>query len=130
MSHNTLLTLTSLLIVVTFFTSITPITGKVLHVQPSLLDEAILRVKRQDNQQNQDNLGEFGSKPPDQELEDSNATEDEEFKDGGSSISLPNVLLLLFLVCCILYCVGIGFKIFKIFKGTYVEEEPVFLKYK
>jgi hypothetical protein len=45
-------------------------------------------------------------------------------------VSLGEILGLLFLVCCILYCIGIAYKIFKIFKGTYVEEEPVFLKYK
>ena len=28
------------------------------------------------------------------------------------------------------YCLGMGFKLYKIWKGEYVEEEPVFLKYK
>ena len=45
-------------------------------------------------------------------------------------ISLGEILGLLFLVCCIIYCIGIGYKIVKIIKGTYVEEEPVFMKYK
>ncbi|TRY62834.1 hypothetical protein TCAL_14366 [Tigriopus californicus] len=49
---------------------------------------------------------------------------------GGPGVSLGEILGLLFLVCCILYCIGIGYKIFKIVKGTYVEEEPVFMKYK
>lgn len=48
----------------------------------------------------------------------------------GSPFGLGYILGILFLVCCILYCIGIGYKIFKICKGTYVEEEPVFLKYK
>jgi len=47
-----------------------------------------------------------------------------------SDISLGKILGIVFVACCILYCIGIGIKIFKIFKGTYVEEEPVFLKYK
>jgi len=47
-----------------------------------------------------------------------------------SPIGLSEILGLLFLVCCILYCIGISYKIYKICKGTYVEEEPVFLKYK
>ena len=45
-------------------------------------------------------------------------------------ISLGQILGIVFVACCILYCIGIGIKIVKIFKGTYVEEEPVFLKYK
>ena len=28
------------------------------------------------------------------------------------------------------YVLGMGYKLFKIWKGEYVEEEPVFLKYK
>jgi len=49
-------------------------------------------------------------------------------KEGG--VSLGKILGLVFLVCCILYCVGISWKVYKVCKGTYVEEEPVFLKYK
>jgi hypothetical protein len=49
---------------------------------------------------------------------------------GGATVSLGEILGILSLVCCVLYCIGIGYKIFKIYKGTYVEEEPVFLKYK
>ena len=45
-------------------------------------------------------------------------------------VSLGEILGLLFIVCCILYCIGISYKIIKIIKGTYVEEEPVYLKYK
>jgi hypothetical protein len=40
------------------------------------------------------------------------------------------MLGIISLVCTIIYCIGIGYKIVKIIKGTYVEEEPVFLKYK
>lgn len=55
---------------------------------------------------------------------------DSEGGSSGGGLGLGEILGLLFLVCCILYCIGIGYKIFKICKGTYVEEEPVFLKYK
>lgn len=47
-----------------------------------------------------------------------------------SEVSLGGILGICLLICTIIYCIGIGYKIFKIFKGTYVEEEPVFLKYK
>ena len=50
--------------------------------------------------------------------------------DGKSEVSLGGILGICLLICTIIYCIGIGYKIFKIFKGTYVEEEPVFLKYK
>lgn len=53
----------------------------------------------------------------------------EESGDGGGP-GLGEILGLMFVVCCVLYCIGIGYKIVKIIKGTYVEEEPVFLKYK
>ncbi len=55
---------------------------------------------------------------------------EEEESRGDAGVSLGEILGILFLVCCIFYCIGIGYKIFKIMKGTYVEEEPVFLKYK
>ena len=45
-------------------------------------------------------------------------------------VSLGKILGLVFLACCILYCIGISWKVYKVCKGTYVEEEPVFLKYK
>lgn len=51
-------------------------------------------------------------------------------KSKGGGVSLGKILGLLFLACCIIYCVGIGYKVYKVCKGTYVEEEPVFLKYK
>ena len=51
-------------------------------------------------------------------------------QSSGTGIGLGGILGLLFLGSCILYCLGIGYKIVKIIKGTYVEEEPVFLKYK
>ncbi|XP_023330603.1 uncharacterized protein LOC111702999 [Eurytemora carolleeae] len=34
------------------------------------------------------------------------------------------------LICFIIYIIGITYKLIKIHKGTYVEEEPIFLKYK
>ena len=40
------------------------------------------------------------------------------------------ILGLVFLACCIIYCIGISWKVYNVCKGTYVEEEPVFLKYK
>lgn len=49
-------------------------------------------------------------------------------KKGG--VSLGKILGLVFLACCIIYCIGISWKVYKVCKGTYVEEEPVFLKYK
>merc|ERR1711860_109503 len=56
-------------------------------------------------------------------------SEPESGKEGaGGTVSLGEILGILFLVCCVIYCIGIGYKIVKIVKGTYVEEEPVFLK--
>jgi len=34
------------------------------------------------------------------------------------------------LICLVIYIFGISYKLIKIHKGTYVEEEPIFLKYK
>lgn len=48
----------------------------------------------------------------------------------GGGVSLGKILGIAFLACCIIYCVGISWKVYKVCKGTYVEEEPVFLKYK
>lgn len=48
----------------------------------------------------------------------------------GGGVSLGKILGLAFLACCIIYCIGISWKVYKVCKGTYVEEEPVFLKYK
>lgn len=52
--------------------------------------------------------------------------------DGGGSSGGGTMFMLgiISLVCAVIYCIGIGYKIFKIVKGTYQEEEPVFLKYK
>jgi len=58
------------------------------------------------------------------------STEPEAESKSKSSIGLSQILGILFLVCCIIYCIGISYKIYKICQGTYVEEEPVFLKYK
>ena len=38
-------------------------------------------------------------------------------------VSLGKILGLVFLACCILYCIGISWKVYKVCKGTYVEEE-------
>lgn len=65
---------------------------------------------------------------PTENGEDEANTDGEE--EGEEGIGLGTILGLGFLVCCILYCIGISYKIYKIWKGTYVEEEPVFLKYK
>ena len=62
--------------------------------------------------------------------EASNKNETSKEEDKPTEISLSVILGIMFLVCTIFYCIGIGYKIFKIIKGTYVEEEPVFLKYK
>jgi len=59
---------------------------------------------------------------------ESEQAEPEPKKGGG--VSLGKILGLIFLACCILYCIGISWKVYKVCKGTYVEEEPVFLKYK
>lgn len=53
-----------------------------------------------------------------------------EEESSGGGVSPLFLLGIVSLVCGIVYCIGIGYKIFKIVKGTYVEEEPVFLKYK
>jgi hypothetical protein len=47
----------------------------------------------------------------------------------GLSMALAKVLSF-FQICAVLYCIGIGWKIVKVWKGTYVPQEPVFLKYK
>jgi len=62
------------------------------------------------------------------EHEGSGEPEVPEAKGGG--VSLGKILGLVFLACCIIYCIGISWKVYKVCKGTYVEEEPVFLKYK
>jgi len=53
-----------------------------------------------------------------------------EAESKGGGVSLGKILGLVFLACCIIYCIGISWKVYKVCKGTYVEEEPVFLKYK
>ena len=40
------------------------------------------------------------------------------------SLGVTSVIVIFF------YMLGMGFKLYKIWKGEYVEEEPVFLKYK
>jgi hypothetical protein len=48
----------------------------------------------------------------------------------GTVVTLGELIGLFCLICAVLYCIGIGWKIFKVYKGTYVPQEPVFLKYK
>ncbi len=81
------------------------------------------RLKRQSENEPLDGAAE-GESSGEQEPE----VEAEGKKKGG--VSLGKVLGVMFLICCIIYCIGIGWKVHKICKGTYVEEEPVFLKYK
>ena len=82
------------------------------------------RVKRQETKEEMGGLddglaaeAEAGSGEPEVEAKD-------------SGVSLGKILGLVFLACCIIYCIGISWKVYKVCKGTYVEEEPVFLKYK
>jgi len=63
------------------------------------------------------------------EAEQEGSGEPEVAKKGGG-VSLGKILGLVFLACCIIYCIGISWKVYNVCKGTYVEEEPVFLKYK
>ena len=80
------------------------------------------RLKRQNSDQD-------GLPPSGPETEESGSGEPEEAgKKGG--VSLGKILGLVFLTCCIIYCIGISWKVYNVCKGTYVEEEPVFLKYK
>ena len=44
--------------------------------------------------------------------------------------SLGRVLGVLSVIVLVFYAMGMGYKLYKIWKGEYVEEEPVFLKYK
>ena len=39
-------------------------------------------------------------------------------------LGVTSVIIIIF------YCLGMGLKLYKIWRGEYVEEEPVFLKYK
>jgi len=63
-------------------------------------------------------------------LEAESGSGEPEVEAKGSDVSLGKILGLVFLACCIIYCIGISWKVYKVCKGTYVEEEPVFLKYK
>lgn len=76
----------------------------------------------------EDNLDDQGGK----EVEGSGAENEASHEDVGSSSGGGTMFMLgiISLVCAVIYCIGIGYKIFKIVKGTYQEEEPVFLKYK
>ena len=79
------------------------------------------RVKRQSE--------ESASKSPAASAE-GEAESEAEAPPKSEGVSLGKILGLVFLACCILYCIGISWKVYKVCKGTYVEEEPVFLKYK
>ena len=85
------------------------------------LDHDQVRLKRQ----SENNLP---PGDPEGEAESGSGEPEEEGKKGG--VSLGKILGLVFLTCCIIYCIGISWKVYKVCKGTYVEEEPVFLKYK
>merc|ERR1712241_798929 len=47
-----------------------------------------------------------------------------------TGVTLGQILGLASLVVLFFYIIGISWKLFKIHRGVYVEEEPVFLKYK
>ena len=47
-----------------------------------------------------------------------------------SSYYFIHVLAVGSVIVIIFYMLGMGYKLYKIWKGEYVEEEPVFLKYK
>jgi len=79
------------------------------------------RLKRQNNEDSASPGG-----PAEGEAEGEGEAE----PSGSKGPSLGMILGLVFLVCVILYCIGISWKVYKVCKGTYVEEEPVFLKYK
>ena len=90
------------------------------------------RIKRApDGEDDTDKSMDYGQSES-QEDSDSSTPEDESApeEEKKSAVSLSAILGICLLICTIIYCIGIGYKIFKIFKGTYVEEEPVFLKYK
>jgi hypothetical protein len=85
------------------------------------------RLKRQDDSLQQP-LAESANGEAESEAESEAASNNN--KKETSQVSLGKILAILFMACCVVYCVGIGYKIYKICKGTYVEEPPVFLKYK
>ena len=91
------------------------------------------RIKRapdgEDDTEKQMDNEDTGQEEPDGESE-SESTEPNPEEEKKSQVSLSAILGICLLICTIIYCIGIGYKIFKICKGTYVEEEPVFLKYK
>jgi len=47
-----------------------------------------------------------------------------------TGVSLAQILGITSLVILVFYIFGISWKLWKIHRGVYVEEEPVFLKYK
>ncbi len=95
-------------------------------LNPDSDDPVRARVKRQSSNSN-DPGGANSEAESEGEAEGSGEPETGK-KEGG--VSLGKILGIMFLICCIIYCIGIGWKVYKIWKGTYVEEEPVFLKYK
>jgi len=88
--------------------------------------KALSRPKRQAEYDDTDP----GAKEPDGSGEGQAEAEAEDKGKKGGGVSLGKILGLAFLACCIIYCIGISWKVYKVCKGTYVEEEPVFLKYK
>ena len=96
--------------------------------QPSMLSLKMQREKRAPNTEAESERNE----PSEHNENDENESnpEPEGSGDEKKGVSLSMILGLMLLVCTIIYCIGISYKIFKICKGEYVEEEPVFLKYK
>jgi len=47
-----------------------------------------------------------------------------------TGVSLAQILGITSLVILVFYIIGISWKLWKIHRGVYTEEEPVFLKYK
>ena len=105
----------------------------VLIIATALLSSTIVKAKALSRPKRQ---AEYDDTDPAKEPDGSGegqAAEGEAAAEGekkGGGVSLGKILGLAFLACCIIYCIGISWKVYKVCKGTYVEEEPVFLKYK
>jgi hypothetical protein len=104
--------------------------GEPVQSQDRVLNKQPLYKLRLKRQTNEDDLpvANLANSEPESGSGETESEPEEKGKKGG--VSLGKILGSLFLACCILYCFGIAWKIYKICKGTYVEEEPVFLKYK
>jgi len=96
-----------------------------INPQESLIEKEqapreLLRDKRQD-------AGESSSEHP---VTEALMEEEEELDPSKQGPSLGFICGVATLVCTVIYIIGITYKLIKIHKGTYVEEEPIFLKYK